>query len=160
MRILIAAVGRQRGGAERDLVDRYAERIRRSGPSLGIKDLEIVEIDEGRAADAATRKQQEGAKLLQAVPAGGIMVALDERGKALTSRAFAERIANWRDDRHSVISFLLGGPDGLDDAVRRKADATLAFGTATWPHMLVRVMLLEQIYRTATLLLGHPYHRD
>ena len=160
MRILVAAVGRQRAGAERDLVNRYAERIRRSGATVAINALDIVEIEESRAQDSALRKQQEAAKLRQAVPAGSIVVALDERGKALTSRDFAARVARWRDDGNPSISFILGGPDGLDSSIRKEAQATFSFGAATWPHMLARVMLMEQLYRATTLLSGHPYHRD
>ncbi|MBZ0218052.1 MAG: 23S rRNA (pseudouridine(1915)-N(3))-methyltransferase RlmH [Fimbriimonadaceae bacterium] len=160
MRIVIAAVSRMRAGPELDLTQKFADRIRRSGQPIGITGLDIVEIEESRARDTGTRKQQEGVRLLQAIPAGSFVVALDENGRNLTSRALSERFTNWRDAGHPAICFLIGGPDGLDSAVTGKADMTLSFGAATWPHLLVRAMLAEQLYRVTTLLLGHPYHRD
>ena len=88
------------------------------------------------------------------------MVALDERGRDLTSRDLASTFGRWRDDARTRLAFLIGGPDGHGDAVRARADLLLSFGRMTWPHRLVRVMLAEQLYRAATILAGHPYHRD
>jgi 23S rRNA (pseudouridine1915-N3)-methyltransferase len=100
------------------------------------------------------KRPREAALLLGAVPSGIPLVALDERGKDFGSPALAERLAQW-----GSASFLIGGADGLDESIRRRADLLLAFGRLTWPHMLARVMLLEQLYRTQTILSGHPYHR-
>ena len=105
-------------------------------------------------------KRQEAELLLAAVPAGAIVVALDERGKALPSEAFAARIGDWRDRGAGDLAFLIGGADGHGDAVRARADFLLAFGPMTWPHMLVRGMLAEQLYRAQQILAGHPYHRS
>lgn len=93
------------------------------------------------------------------LPDKATIIALDERGKNLDSRAFAGQLGRWRDDAVSAAVFLIGGPDGLSPDLRRKAALTIAFGAATWPHQMVRVMLLEQLYRAATILSGHPYHR-
>lgn len=160
MRIVVAAVSRMRAGPELDLTQKFADRIRRSGQQAGLTGLDIIEIEESRARETRLRKQQEAEKLLQAVPTGSVIVALDETGKNLSSRKLTTQISNWRDDGNPAISFVIGGPDGLDHAVMRRAQLTLSFGAATWPHLLVRVMLMEQLYRSTTLLLGHPYHRD
>lgn len=106
------------------------------------------------------RRAREGEALLAALPDGGRVVALDERGRSEASEAFATRLGRWRDDGVRTVGFIIGGADGLDDAVRKKADLVLSFGAFTWPHMLVRAMLAEQIYRAQSILAGHPYHRS
>ncbi len=98
--------------------------------------------------------------LLDKVPDAAAVVALDERGKALSSRELAKRIGGWRDEGRGCIAFLIGGADGLDNTVRARADLTLSFGRLTWPHLLARGMLAEQIYRAQQIIAGHPYHRD
>lgn len=120
-------------------------------------DLKEIEIKKDLAVD--TRRAREGEALLAAIPAGARIVALDERGRAETSEAFAKRLGRWRDDGARTVGFVIGGADGLDDSVRKKADFVLGFGALTWPHMLVRAMLAEQIYRAQSILAGHPYHR-
>jgi 23S rRNA (pseudouridine1915-N3)-methyltransferase len=159
MRLIVAAVGRLKQGPERDLVGRYGDRAAKAGRPLGCRTLEIVELDESRARDARERKADEGTRLAAAVPEGAALIVLDESGEQLSSEALAGRIARWRDEGRD-IAFVLGGPDGLDGKVRDKADTVLAFGRATWPHQLARIMLLEQIYRAVTILSGHPYHRN
>jgi len=151
MNILIAAVGRAKPGPERDLYDSYIARL------PWRVDLKEIEIRKESATD--TRRTLEGAALLAAVPKQARIVVLDERGKAETSAAFAARIGAWRDDGVRDIAFLIGGADGHDESVRGKAHATLALGAMTWPHMLVRAMLAEQLYRVHSILSGHPYHR-
>jgi 23S rRNA (pseudouridine1915-N3)-methyltransferase len=93
------------------------------------------------------------------VPREAIMVALDEKGTTMDSAAFAARLAAWRDGGRREIAFLIGGPDGLDPRVRSSADLMLSLGTMTWPHLLVRALLVEQLYRAQQILAGHPYHR-
>ena len=88
------------------------------------------------------------------------MVLLDGRGENISSDALAGRVRGWRDGARETVCFIIGGADGLGPALRDRADLVLAFGSATWPHQLVRIMLLEQIYRTMTILSGHPYHRE
>ncbi|MGQ3674508.1 23S rRNA (pseudouridine(1915)-N(3))-methyltransferase RlmH [Xanthobacter sp. TB0139] len=159
MRILLACVGRLKAGAERDLVARYLERARASGRALGFGDVQMLEIAESSARRAEDRMAEEGAALLAACPPGTFLVALDPRGRNLPSEELSARMARERDDGRPAICLVIGGADGLSDAVRSKASLLLAFGAATFPHQLVRVMLAEQIYRAMTILSGHPYHR-
>lgn len=151
MRVHIVAVGRLKASPQEGLARHYAERI--TWP------LTIREIEEKRSLPRSALKEREGALLLSATPANAVVVALDERGKMLASETFAHRIAAWRDAGRGDLAFLIGGADGLSDAVREKADHVLSLGAMTWPHLLVRGMLLEQIYRAQQILAGHPYHR-
>ncbi len=154
------AIGRLKQGPERELAERYRERFDDIGRKLGFRGLEIHEIPESRARDAATRMAEEAAApSKRSFPTKPCVVALDERGKSLDSETFARHLGRWRDDGARDAVFVIGGADGLSPELRRKAKLAVAFGAATWPHQLVRVMLLEQIYRAATILSGHPYHR-
>jgi 23S rRNA (pseudouridine1915-N3)-methyltransferase len=158
MLITIAAVGRMKAGAERELLDRFFDRAGAAGRQIGLT-FAVREFPESRAATPALRKAQEGAAVLDALTPA-LIVALDEGGKGLASRAFADRIAAWRDGGDANIAFVIGGADGLGAPILEKARIRLAFGAMTWPHQLVRVMLAEQLYRAVTILSGHPYHRD
>jgi 23S rRNA (pseudouridine1915-N3)-methyltransferase len=160
MRIVVAAVGRLKAGAERELAERYRDRAAKSGRALGIRDIEVIEVRDSRARDAERRILEESIALASIVPDGAVKVALDWRGDCVTSEAFASRLRSWSDAGRGCIFFAIGGADGLGDVVRERADLILAFGTLTWPHQLVRIMLLEQIYRAFTILSGHPYHRE
>jgi 23S rRNA (pseudouridine1915-N3)-methyltransferase len=159
MRLLVIAVGRLKSGPERDLVERYRERFSDLARKLGFRALEIHEIPESRARDAATRMAEEAAAITSLVPGGAVTIALDERGKAVDSTSLARLLGRWRDESIPNVVFVIGGADGLSPELRRTIKTVLAFGTATWPHQLVRIMLMEQIYRAATILAGHPYHR-
>jgi 23S rRNA (pseudouridine1915-N3)-methyltransferase len=159
MRLLVIAVGRLKQGPERELTERYRERFDDIGRKLGFRGLEIHEIAESRARDAATRVAEEAAAISAAIPPKSTLVALDERGDNIGSDALARHLARWRDDQVANTIFSIGGADGLSPELRRMARLRMAFGSATWPHQMVRVMLLEQIYRAATILAGHPYHR-
>jgi 23S rRNA (pseudouridine1915-N3)-methyltransferase len=159
MRLLVIAVGRLKSGPERDLVERYRERFADLARKLGFRGLEIHEIPESRAREAAGRMADEAAAISALIPQDSLVVALDERGKAVDSAAFAKQLGRWRDESTANVVFLIGGADGLSPELRRTIKTVFAFGTATWPHQLVRIMLLEQIYRAATILAGHPYHR-
>ena len=159
MRLLIIAVGRLRQGPERELAERYRERFDDIGRKLGFRGLEIQEIAESRARDAGSRITEEAAAISAAIPPKSALVALDERGDNIDSGAFARHLSRWRDDQIANIIFAIGGADGLSPELQRMAQLRMAFGSATWPHQMVRVMLLEQIYRAATILAGHPYHR-
>lgn len=159
MRIVVAAVGRLKQGPETELSGRYAKRAAQTGRQLGLRDLDIVEIRESRAADAGKRVLEESIALANVIPPGAAVVLLDSRGDNLDSAALAGQLAQWRGNDRPAAVFVIGGPDGLSPSLHEKADLKLAFGTATWPHQLVRVMLLEQLYRAATILTGHPYHR-
>jgi len=159
MRLLVISIGRLKQGPERELAERYRERFEDIGRKLGFRGLEIHEIPESRARDAATRIADEGVAISSLIPEKSVVVALDEHGTSLDSATFARHLGRWRDEAVASNVFVIGGADGLSPDLRRKAKLTVAFGSATWPHQMVRVMLLEQIYRAATILAGHPYHR-
>jgi 23S rRNA (pseudouridine1915-N3)-methyltransferase len=159
MRLVVVAIGRLKQGPERELADRYRERFDDIGRKLGFHGLEIHEIPESRSRDGATRMTEEAAAISAVIPDKSVLVALDERGDNVDSAAFARHLGRWRDDQVANTIFTIGGADGLSPDLRRKAKLRIAFGSATWPHQMVRVMLLEQIYRAATILAGHPYHR-
>ena len=159
MRLVVIAIGRLKQGPERELAERYRERFDDIGRKLGFRGLEIHEIPEGRARDAATRIAEEATAISAAIPAKSLLVVLDERGDNVDSAAFARHLGRWRDEAVANTIFVIGGADGLSPDLRRKAKLRMAFGSATWPHQMVRVMLLEQIYRAATILAAHPYHR-
>lgn len=160
MRILIAAVGRMKAGAERDLVARYLDRAGKLGRTLGIPKVDVIEIPEARAPRAADRMAEEAAALSALLPERAIRVVLDERGRTMPSADFSARLARWRDEGAPALAFLIGGADGHGPALRESADLLLSFGAMTWPHQLVRVMAAEQIYRALTVIAGHPYHRE
>lgn len=159
MRVLFASIGRLKAGAERQLFDRYAERIGKAGRPLGISSAQEIEIPEDRSPRAEERKTNEARALMKALPAGCIVIALDENGKTFTSEAFAARFESWKDSGAPAIALLVGGPDGHGDEVLNAADLKLAFGPMTWPHQIVRSLAAEQVYRAITILSGHPYHR-
>jgi len=151
--ISIIAVGRMQRGPEQELVDQYLGRLPWKS---AIHEIEIKK----QAANVAERKAREADRILAAVPPGAAVIALDERGKALKSREIAKKIDDWQVAGFNSLAFVIGGADGLDQSVLNKADLKLAFGTLTWPHMMVRAMLAEQIYRAWSIGAGHPYHRD
>jgi len=159
MRIVVAAVGRLKQGPERDLAERYRKRAADAGRGVGFRGVEIIEIRESKAREAEKRVIEESIALATIIPEGTVSIALDERGESLDSVELTKRIRSWRDAGRPAAAFMIGGADGLGGMLRDGADLRLAFGAATWPHQLVRIMLLEQIYRAATLLAGHPYHR-
>ena len=152
MQNLIVAVGRWKAGPEKALYGLYEKRIQ---PRLQLK-----EVQEKKRLSGAELTRSEGQLLLNAVPDGAQIVVLDGIGKGLSSRALAEALDRWRDDGVRSTAFVIGGADGLDRAVLQRADLKLSLGPQTWPHMMVRAMLAEQLYRTQTILLGHPYHRE
>jgi 23S rRNA (pseudouridine1915-N3)-methyltransferase len=155
MRLHLCAVGRLRAGPERALVDDYLKRFERTGRPLGLGPVAEHEVEDKRGGGM----DGEAALLARAAPAGAIRVVLDERGAALDSPAFARRLAAWRDDGAGDLAFLIGGADGLAPDLRESADFALSLGAMVWPHLLVRVMLAEQLYRAASILAGTPYHR-
>ena len=156
MRVHIVAVGRLRAGPEKDIVDEYLKRFDRTGRALGLGPARLVEVDDRKGGGMPA----EAALLRRALPDGAIFVALDERGRIESSPQFAQRLAGWRDQGRGDLAFVIGGADGIDPVLRAEADFALSFGKMVWPHMLVRVMLTEQLYRAGSILAGAPYHRD
>lgn len=155
MRLHLCAVGRLRAGPERALVDDYVQRFDRVGRPLGLGPLTAHEVEDRRGGGMAA----EGALLARAVPAGAALAVLDERGRMLDSPGLAATIAGWRDAGRQDAAFVIGGADGIAPSLCAAADVTISLGPMVWPHMLVRVMLAEQLYRAATILAGSPYHR-
>jgi len=151
MRILIAAVGRARRGPAKDLYDDYAGRL--PWP------LRLKEFEADKSRRAAERAKREATALGGAVPKGALSICLDAAGEALSSEPFARRLEDWS-GRTADLAFLIGGPDGLAASLRKQSDHVLSLGPMTWPHLLARVMLVEQLYRASCILSGHPYHRQ
>ena len=156
MRLRICAVGRLRTVPERALTEDYLARFDRTGRSIGLGPSDVAEVEDrkhgGRFAEAGL--------LRRAIPAGAVVVALDERGKTMSSPEFATQIGKWRDAGSRALAFLIGGPEGIEPDLRESADMVLSFGPMVWPHMLARAMLTEQLYRAASILAGAPYHRE
>jgi 23S rRNA (pseudouridine1915-N3)-methyltransferase len=159
LRVLIAAVGRLKQGPERELANAYRKRAAAVGRSFGLREIEIVEIRESRAHDAERRRTEESIAIANIIPEQAVVAVLDERGDNLDSAGLAELLRKWREQNRAAACFVIGGADGLAQALRARATHRVAFGAATWPHQLVRIMLLEQLYRAGTILAGHPYHR-
>src|SRR5579859_3433613 len=151
MRLVVIAIGRLKQGPERELAERYRKRFDEIGRKLGFRGLEVHEIAESRARDAISRIAAEAAAISAAIPAKSMLVALDQHGDNLDSGLFARHLGRWRDDQFANTIFIIGGADGLSPELRRIAKLRVAFGSATWPHQMVRVLLLEQIYRAATI---------
>ena len=151
MRVTVAAIGRDRAGPTRQLLEDYRKR--------SLWPLRLVEFPPQTRLPLERRRAEEALRLLQSVPEGAVTVALDEHGRQLDSLAFARRLGDWREEGRSDIAFLIGGPDGLAAQVLERAHLVLALGSMTWPHRLVRVLLAEQLYRAQAILAGHPYHR-
>lgn len=158
MRITIAAVGRLKD-LERDLVDRYVGRFDAAGRALALGPLKVIELAESRAAGPDQRRADEAQRLERAVAAADFRIALDERGRAMTSADLARLVAKARDDGRQHMAFLIGGPDGHDAGLLASAGERLSLGSMTLPHAIARVVLAEQLYRSATIIAGHPYHR-
>lgn len=159
MKLILGAVGRLKAGLERDLAARYLDRARAAARPLGLIGPDVRELEESRARRAEDRKAEEARALLALAPAGARILALDERGSSISSQQFAAALSKGRDEGAAALAVFIGGPDGLDEELRRRAHLVIAFGAMTWPHQLVRVLAAEQIYRAITILSGHPYHR-
>ena len=159
MQLHIAAIGAKPNPPEADLIAAYAKRTRDIGRNIGFSNLVINAFDAPRSLSGDKKTQKEAELLLSAAPTGARIIALDEKGKNMSSDALARIVGQWRDEGAPSAAFLIGGADGFHQSVREKANLLLSFGALTWPHMLVRVMLAEQLYRVMTILAGHPYHR-
>jgi 23S rRNA (pseudouridine1915-N3)-methyltransferase len=159
MRLIVAAVGRLKDGPERVLLERYRQRLEALGKRLGLTSIAWLETPESRASSPAQRLSEEGARLLKLAAGAEFVVALDEGGKLLSSHLFASTLGKARDAGTGAMAFLVGGPDGLSPEVLQAARLKLSLSAMTLPHGLARIVLAEQLYRAATILAGHPYHR-
>ena len=148
-------MGRLRAGPERSLIDDYLLRFDRTGRALGLGPINVREVEDRKGGGMAA----EAILLEKSLPKGATVIALDERGKIKSSPDFAADLARYRDDGRSDLAFIIGGADGIDPSLRDKCAASLSVGKMVWPHMLLRVMLTEQLYRAASILAGGPYHR-
>lgn len=159
MDIVVAAVGRLKAGPERELCERYLDRARKGGRALGLRGFSVEEVAESRATRAKDRITEEERALLQRVGSDDRVVCLDSTGALTDSDSLAKSLS--RDVQSAVprTLFVIGGADGFGEGLLKRADRTLSFGRATWPHQLVRILLAEQLYRATTILSGHPYHR-
>jgi len=155
VKVVIAAVGRQRAGPEKALWDDYLLRFDRTGRALGLGPARLVEVEDRKGGGPGA----EALLLERAVPGGAVLCILDERGRGMTSPDFAGVLGDWRDAGRGEAAFVIGGADGVAPGLRERADLVLSFGAMVWPHMLVRAMLAEQLYRAAAILAGTPYHR-
>ena len=155
----LAAIGRARDEPEALLFDQYWNRASRIGPGLGFGGFELSVIEPSRRASAGARLNEEAERLQRRSPEDAHLIVLDELGRSLTSEAFAQYLAAVRDRNIADVVFVIGGPDGVAAELRNSAQMRIAFGAQTWPHLLVRAMLAEQLYRAMTILSGHPYHR-
>lgn len=160
MRVNVHAVGRLKAGPERELASRYFDRFAKFGSGQGLDFGRITEIAESRAGNAETRMREEAGALEKNVNADAVLLVLDERGRNMDSQAFADMLGQWRDAGRRELAIVIGGADGLHDTIRDRAQAVVSLGKLTWPHQLVRILLAEQLYRAATILGGHPYHRS
>ena len=159
MRLLIAAVGRLKQGPERDLFRHYLERIEMAGSKLGLAPVTVIEVPESRGPTAAARTAAEAMVMLGKVPPSHKLVCLDREGEQLGSAEFAGAIGKYRDSGTPGLAFLVGGAEGLAPEVLARSDLKLSLGRMTLPHGLARIVLAEQLYRAATIIAGHPYHR-
>ncbi|WP_341368238.1 23S rRNA (pseudouridine(1915)-N(3))-methyltransferase RlmH [Yoonia sp. BS5-3] len=155
MRVQICAVGRMRKGPERMLYDDYLTRFDRTGRAHGLGPAQLIEVEDKKGGGMAA----EAILLQRAIPDGALICTMDERGKLVSSPDFSQQLGAWRDQGRQDVAFVIGGADGIASDLRAQADASLSFGKMVWPHMLVRVMLAEQLYRAASIQAGSPYHR-
>jgi 23S rRNA (pseudouridine1915-N3)-methyltransferase len=155
MRLHLCVVGRLRNGPEKDLFSDYIDRFEKTGRSMGLGPVEVIEVEDRKGGGM----KAEADLLARAIPKGAVVMVMDERGKTMTSPQFARQLAKWRDEGAQSLAILIGGADGLAPELRARADLALSLGKMVWPHMLARVMLSEQLYRAASILGGSPYHR-
>jgi len=152
MKVTIAAIGKFKSSPEKEIFTSYIKRIPWQ--------VDLKELEAKKALQGEQLKEAEAALLISAIPKSSRIIALDERGKNISSSELAGLISLWQGESTSSVAFIIGGADGLADEVRKKADFTLSFGKLTWPHMLVRAMLAEQVYRSYSIISNHPYHRE
>lgn len=159
MRILIAAVGRLKDAEEKAIFFRYATRLAKAGRAAAIGPLDVVEVAESRAPLVDVRRSEEATRLLQAIGPTMLKVALHGKGETMTSEHLAKFLKKHADTGVKTCGFLIGGPDGHGEEALLQSNAAFSMGPLTFPHGLARIILAEQLYRAATIVTGHPYHR-
>jgi 23S rRNA (pseudouridine1915-N3)-methyltransferase len=159
MRLWILAIGHARGTSEGALCEDYLDRALKMGRNMGFTAIAIEELAVSKARTVEGRMADEAERLARKLPDGAHIVMLDAKGKGMTSEDFADMLGALRDAGTKDLAFVIGGPDGLAPLPGKKAGRSLAFGPQTWPHLLARALLTEQVYRAMTILAGHPYHR-
>lgn len=155
MRVHLCVVGRLRKGPEKDLIDDYLNRFNKSGRAFGLGPVSVLEMEDKKGGGMGP----EADLIRRAIPKGALIAIMDERGDVISSPDFAKKLSGWADRGVSDLAIVIGGADGIDPSLRAEADFALSFGKMVWPHMLVRVMIAEQLYRSASILSGGPYHR-
>jgi len=156
MKISISAVGRLRNSPEKELIDDYLSRFSKLSKPFGLSLNSVIEIEDKKGGGPIS----EAKLLMKNFQRNSKIITLDEGGKALTSKEFTKYLSNWADYGIGFCHIVIGGPDGLDKSLLEKSNLKISFGKMVWPHMLARVMIAEQLYRSATILAGNPYHRE
>jgi 23S rRNA (pseudouridine1915-N3)-methyltransferase len=159
MRLWIYAIGNMRGTPEGTLCEEFLDRAKKLGRNMGFSAVTLEELAVSKHRNVQARMREEAERLAARLPEGAHIVLLDARGKGMTSEDFAEMLGSLREVGTKDLAFVVGGPDGLSPLPGKKAGRSLAFGPQTWPHLLARALLSEQLYRAFTILAGHPYHR-
>ena len=160
MRLQVLGIGRLKAGPEKTLSLDYQTRLEGLGRKAGITKLTVIDFAESQGQTASQRQDEEARLLTSALAPKAFTLVLDERGKSMTSEAFSKLLQRHLDHGTHDLAFLIGGPDGHNAATRKNAGQLISLGEMTWPHRLVRIMLLEQIYRAVTIMVNHPYHRS
>jgi 23S rRNA (pseudouridine1915-N3)-methyltransferase len=159
MRLQILGIGKLKAGPEKTIAQDYQTRLEGLGRKAGITRVTVTDFAESQAQTASQRQDEEAKILAAALSSKAFNLVLDERGKSMASEAFSKLLQRHLDQGSQDLAFLIGGPDGHSAATRENAGQLLSLGEMTWPHRLVRIMLLEQIYRAVTIMVNHPYHR-
>lgn len=159
MRVALISVGRLKAGPEREIFERYRQRFAQTGRGIGLDPFVETEISESSRGSSGERRKEEASLVLKKLPKNSKLIVLDEKGAALNSEKFAARLSRFRDDGIQALAFAIGGPDGHGREAIDAAEMRLSLGPMTLPHGLARIVLMEQLYRAATILAGHPYHR-
>jgi 23S rRNA (pseudouridine1915-N3)-methyltransferase len=160
MRLQVLGIGKLKAGPEKTLADDYQARLEGLGRKAGITKLTVTDFAESQGQTASQRQAEEARRLADALAPKAFTLVLDERGKSFTSKSFSQLLQYHLDQGTPDLAFLIGGPDGHGGEIRKHAGQLISLGEMTWPHRLVRIMLLEQIYRAVTIMVNHPYHRS
>jgi len=161
MQLLIAAIGRLgKSDPKSILIDDYIDRIQKTGRPMGFSKTRLITPEAPKGLKGLAGQTKESSLLLEAIPKDAYLISLDEKGDHLTSTKFAQMLEKLKDNGTSMTAFAIGGADGHTEDIHHRAQQKIAFGKATWPHMMARLMLCEQLYRAMTIMTGHPYHRE